>query len=301
VTVLAGTVAQVSAQGTVQASTATVFARSASAIAATATSFALTATAPTTTPTVGAAPLGLPKQLDDLERCSWEVPIPPLNPGAGYFVDFEQTNLASVTVLWSPVGAMTLFAAPDSAGGRVVAEAAPGDIVVHDLPPSRYRLRLQNTAVERSEPTMIALFYDQEAICAEPTGFPDPARPAAIAVPLVGLAAAETPGLPYVNCHPYARAPYGFFQIQPRVWIDRRRRVEGTWPLTFTLIGPGVTLAFDVVAGPGRPPERIPLTQFGTYKLTTAATGVELDPNCNYEFVYDRTNPTLPTLPAPLD
>jgi hypothetical protein len=302
VTALAGTIEQVSAESTKHAGTATVFAREASAVAVTATSFALTATAPTLTPTVASgARRGPPRPLGDLERCSWEVPIPPIGPGRAYYVQFVQSNRATVTVLWSHAdGAMALSALAEGSAEdwRPVTPSARGDVVAGGLSPATYRVRLLNEGESASAETMIALFYDELAMCVEPTAYPDdaPAQPSAATV---SQSASAEVTRPFLDCRPYVRAPFGFVQVHPRLWIDRTRRIEGTMPVTIKLTGPGTNLTLELVAGPGRRAERIPLTNFGRYQLEAIAEGADQHENCGQGFWFERTNPALPTLPAP--
>jgi hypothetical protein len=302
ITALVGAIGTAAAESTIRAGTATAFAGEAGAVAATATSFVLTATAPTATPTAETdARRGPPGALGDLERCSWEVPIPSIEPGRGYHVQFGQRNRATVTVLWSHgESAMALARSGDGAAEqwRTVAEVERGDVVESELPPGTYRVRLENRGEVASAESVVGLFYDELALCNEPAAWADDAPVATRAATVVESAAGAS-ARPLLDCRPYVRAPYGFVQLQPRLWIDRVRRVEGTAPVKVELTGPGTSVTLELVAGPGRRAERIPLTQPGRYELRVLADGVELHENCTQGFWFERTQPGLPTLVAP--
>ena len=97
---------------------------------------------------------------------------------------------------------------------------------------------------------------------------------------------------PSIDCQPYLKGPYGYLQIQPIVYLDRARTLQGSRPVRATLVGPSasrvVTDAFT--AAPGAAPRRLDLSGHGHYEFRLEADGADLDPNCTWGYDHDQYN-----------
>jgi hypothetical protein len=220
---LAPTVTALAATATAVAATSTVLAGT--AIAAQATVSALQTAAarppatvlPTTTPTVEVVDLS---KSQPTKRCRFELLIPPLSPGQGFAIQFQQRNPADVVVLWSDQEGQVSLSQLDASGAAApfagASEAAAGrGVFAHEAPPGGYLANLAKAGP--ADESRVALFYDDSSACfPEPKGQPvegaappmanppaaptEPAAPTATAAPANPSSAANgptsTPGPP---------------------------------------------------------------------------------------------------------